>query len=171
LGDGVLAVFEGPAKAIRCARAVCAEVRPLGIQIRAGVHAGECELRGNDVAGIAVNVGARIGALAGPSEVLVSGTVRELVLGSGLEFAERGSHVLKGVPGDWRLFAVADDARSDARPVGEVDAATAARTPGPQETMRVRDRALLATAERAPRVAHALGKASWARLRSRARSG
>jgi class 3 adenylate cyclase/pimeloyl-ACP methyl ester carboxylesterase len=169
LGDGALAVFEGPAKAIRCARAVCAEVRPLGIEIRAGVHTGECELRGDDVAGIAVNVGARIGALAGPSEVLVSSTVRELVLGSGLDFAERGSHVLKGVPGDWRLFAVVDDGRADARPVHEVDAETAARTPGPKESMRARDRVLLATAERAPGVAHALGRASWSRLRSRKR--
>jgi class 3 adenylate cyclase len=170
LGDGVLAAFEGPAKAIRCARAVCAEVRPLGIEIRAGVHTGECELRGDDVAGIAVNVGARIGSLAGPSQVLVSSTVRELVLGSGMEFAERGSHVLKGVPGDWRLFAVVDDGRADARPVHEVDADTAARTPGPQESMRARDRVLLATAERAPRVAHAIAKASWARLRARDRS-
>lgn len=125
----------------------------------------------DDIAGIAVNVGARIGALAGASEVPVSSTVRELVLGSGLDFVQRGSHVLKGVAGEWRLFAVVDDARADARPVHEVDAETAARTPGPRETMRVRDRALLATAERAPRVAHALGNASWARLRPRRHGG
>jgi class 3 adenylate cyclase len=169
-GDGFLASFDGPARAILCAQTIASAAKQLGIEVRSGLHTGECELRGDDVAGIAVNVGARIGALAGPSEVLVSSTVRELVLGSGLEFDERGRHVLKGVPGDWRLFAVGDDGRADARPVHEVDADTAARTPGPQETMRARDRVLLATAEHAPRVAHALGKASWARLRSRARS-
>src|SRR5205085_12674712 len=98
LGDGFLAAFDGPAKAIRCARAICAEVQPLGIELRAGIHTGECELRGSDLAGVAVNVGARIGALASPSDVLVSSTVRELVLGSGIEFTERGKHVLKGVP-------------------------------------------------------------------------
>ena len=121
LGDGFLAAFEGPAKAIRCARAICAEVRPLGIELRAGVHTGECELRGEDLAGVAVHVGARIGALAQPSEVLVSSTVRELVLGSGIEFIERGTHALKGVPGEWRLYAMSGDGRTDARPVSEVD--------------------------------------------------
>ncbi|TMK65889.1 MAG: adenylate/guanylate cyclase domain-containing protein [Actinobacteria bacterium] len=159
LGDGFLAAFEGPAKAIRCARAICAEVRPLGIELRAGVHTGECELRGEDLAGVAVNVGARIGALASPSEVLVSSTVRELVLGSGLEFAERGAHVLKGVPGEWRLYAVSGDGRTDARPVSEVDPETAALTPGPRETMRPRDRAMLAGARRAPGLMRALGRA------------
>ena len=145
LGDGFLAAFEGPAKAIRCARAICAEVEPLGIQLRAGVHTGECELRGDDLAGLAVNIGARIGALARPSEVLVSSTVRELVLGSGLEFADRGNHLLKGVPGEWRLHAVSGDGRKDARPVSEVDPETAALTPAPRETMRPRDRAMLAS--------------------------
>ena len=116
-------------------------------------------MRGEDLAGVAVNVGARIGALASPSEVLVSSTVRELVLGSGLEFAERGAHVLKGVPGEWRLYAVSGDGRTDARPVSEVDPETAALTPGPRETMRPRDRAMLAGARRAPGLMRALGRA------------
>jgi class 3 adenylate cyclase/pimeloyl-ACP methyl ester carboxylesterase len=168
LGDGFLAAFEGPAKAIRCARAICSEIRPLGIELRAGVHTGECELRGDDLAGVAVNVGARIGALANPSEVLVSGTVRELVLGSGIEFAERGAHQLKGVPGEWRLYAVSGDGRGDSRPVSEVDPETAALTPGPREAMRPRDRLLLAGANRAPALMRALGRASLRRQRAKA---
>jgi class 3 adenylate cyclase len=167
LGDGFLAAFEGPAKAIRCARAICAEVQPLGIELRAGVHSGECERRGEDLAGVAVNIGARIGALAQPGEVLASSTVRELVLGSGLEFAERGSHVLKGVPGEWRLHAVAGDGRTDARPVGDVDPETAALTPGPRETMRLGDRAMLAATTRAPGMLRAIGRASMRRERRR----
>jgi class 3 adenylate cyclase len=105
-GDGFLAVFDGPARAVRCAQAMGKAVDPLGIEIRAGLHTGECELRGDDVAGIAVHLGARIGALAGPGEVLVSSTVRDLTLGSGLEFVDRGRHELKGVPGDWQVLAV-----------------------------------------------------------------
>jgi class 3 adenylate cyclase len=168
LGDGFLAAFEGPAKAIRCARAICAEIRPLGIELRAGVHTGECELLGDDLAGVAVNVGARIGALARPSEVLVSGTVRELVLGSGIEFAQRGEHELRGIPGEWRLYAVTGDGRTDARPVSEVDRDTAALTPGPREAMRPRDRVLLAGARRAPGLMRALARASLRRQRVRA---
>ncbi len=160
LGDGFLAAFEGPAKAIRCARAICAEVRPLGIELRAGVHTGECELRGEDLAGVAVHVGARIGALAQPSEVLVSSTVRELVLGSGIEFIERGTHALKGVPGEWRLYAMSGDGRTDARPVSEVDPKTAALTPAPVDTLRPRDRAMLAAVNRAPGAVRAFGRAS-----------
>jgi class 3 adenylate cyclase len=167
LGDGFLAAFEGPAKAIRCARAICAEVKSLGIELRAGVHTGECELLGEDLAGVAVNVGARIGALASPSEVLVSSTVRELVLGSGIEFTERGVQVLKGVPGEWRLYGVTGDGRTDARPLSEVDAETAALTPGPRETLRPRDRLLLAGTRRAPGVLRALGRASQRRQRNR----
>ena len=150
LGDGFLAVFEGPAKTIRAARAMSDAVRPLGIEIRAGVHTGECERRGDDLSGIAVNVAARIVAKAGAGEVMVSSTVRELVLGSGLEFTERGTHTLKGVPDEWRLFAVTGDGRTDARPVGEVEPAVAALTPGPLDTMRPRDRAMLAAATRTP---------------------
>ncbi|MFL5829973.1 MAG: adenylate/guanylate cyclase domain-containing protein [Solirubrobacteraceae bacterium] len=159
LGDGFLAAFEGPAKAIRCARAICAAVLLLGIEVRAGVHTGECERRGEDLAGIAVHIGARIGAHADPCEVLVSSTVRELVLGSGLEFAERGTNTLKGVPGEWRLYAAVGDGRTDARPLSEVDHATAALTPAPTETLRPRDRAMLAVVNRAPGLSRAVSRA------------
>jgi class 3 adenylate cyclase len=105
-GDGFLATFDGPARGIECARAIAAAVRPLDIEVRAGLHTGECEVRGEDIGGIAVNIGARICSLAGPGEVLVSGTVRDLVAGAGLEFLPHGSHTLKGVPGEWALYAV-----------------------------------------------------------------
>jgi class 3 adenylate cyclase len=105
-GDGHIATFDGPGKAIRCALSLIDAVGPLGIEIRAGLHTGEVELRGSDVGGIAVHIGARVGSLAEPSEVLVSRTVTDLVAGSGIEFADRGEHSLKGVPGEWRLFAV-----------------------------------------------------------------
>ena len=106
MGDGFLAVFDSPARAVHCARAVRDSVRRLGIEIRAGLHTGECDFVGDDVSGIAVAVAARIQAAAGPSEILVSNTVRELVVGSGLQFADHGEHSLKGVEGDWRLFSV-----------------------------------------------------------------
>jgi pimeloyl-ACP methyl ester carboxylesterase len=106
MGDGYLATFDGPARAIRGARAIVERSRELGLSVRAGLHTGECELIGDDVSGIAVNIGARVGALADGGEVLVSGTVRDLVIGSGIEFADRGRHALKGVPGDWQVFAV-----------------------------------------------------------------
>jgi class 3 adenylate cyclase len=106
LGDGFLATFDGPARAIRCASAVLQGSRALGIDVRSGLHTGECELIGDDVGGIAVHIGARIVSLAGPGEVLVSSTVKDLVVGSGLAFDDRGEHALKGVPGEWRLFAV-----------------------------------------------------------------
>jgi len=106
LGDGFVASFDGPARAVRCARTITAEVPSLDLEVRAGVHTGECEVRGNDLAGIAVHVAARVGALAPSGEVLVSSTVRDLVAGSGIRFVERGTHVLKGVPEEWRLFAV-----------------------------------------------------------------
>ena len=105
-GDGVLATFDGPARGVRCACAIADEIRPLGIEVRAGLHTGECEVIGNDIGGIAVHIGARVAALAGASEVLVSSTVKDLVAGSGLRFGDRGNHSLKGVPGDWRIFAV-----------------------------------------------------------------
>jgi class 3 adenylate cyclase len=171
LGDGFLVAFTGPAKAIRCARAICEEVRPLGLELRAGVHTGECELRGEDLAGIAVNVAARIVALASPGEVLASSTVRELVLGSGLEFAERGAHSLKGVPGEWRLHAARGDGRTDARPVSEVAPEAAALTPGPRETMRPRDRVMLTAAHRAPSLMRALGRVALRRQRAREGEG
>ncbi|MEA2547687.1 MAG: hypothetical protein QOE42_285 [Chloroflexota bacterium] len=105
-GDGFLATFDGPARAVRCATAIVAAMPGIGLQVRAGVHTGEIELIGPGVGGIAVHIGARVAALAGPSEVLVSGTVRDLVAGSGIEFESRGEASLKGVPGQWRLFSV-----------------------------------------------------------------
>ena len=103
-GDGFLATFDGPARAVRCARAVGDAVRSLDLKVRCGLHTGECEFRAGDIVGIAVHIGARVAALAAPGEVLVSQTVRDLVAGSGLTFEERGTHVLKGVPDEWRLF-------------------------------------------------------------------
>ena len=106
-GDGFLATFDGPARGIRCARGVIESVRSLGLQVRAGLHTGEVEVMGDDVGGMAVHIGARVMGLAGADEVLVSNTVKDLVVGSGFEFEDRGTVELKGVPGDWRLWAVA----------------------------------------------------------------
>jgi len=105
-GDGLLATFDGPARAVRCAQAIIEEVRPLGVDVRAGVHTGEVELRGDDIGGIAVHVGQRISGLAAPGEVLVSRTVTDLVAGSGLAFTDRGEHSLRGVSGTWHLYSV-----------------------------------------------------------------
>jgi len=104
-GDGFLATFDGPARAVRCALSIGGAVRELGVDVRAGIHTGECELDGEKVRGIAVHTGARVAALAGAGEVLISQTVKDLTAGSGLEFADRGVHELKGVPGEWRLYA------------------------------------------------------------------
>jgi DNA-binding NarL/FixJ family response regulator len=106
-GDGFLALFDAPARAIRCAVAIRDKLRALGIEVRVGLHAGEVELRGNDVGGIAVHIGARVTASAAAGDIIVSSTVRDLVTGSGIGFLDRGGHTLKGVPGRWRLFAVA----------------------------------------------------------------
>ena len=106
-GDGFVATFTSPSVALDCAKAIVDAVRPLGIEIRAGIHAGEAEVRGADIAGMAVHIAARVAALAGPSEVLVSSTVREIVTGSRRVFTERGEHDLKGVPGRWRVYALA----------------------------------------------------------------
>jgi class 3 adenylate cyclase len=146
MGDGFLATFDGPAKAIRCASAIAERSSSEGVEIRAGVHTGECELIGEDVAGMAVHIGARVAAQAEPGEVLVSSTVKDLVVGSGIEFADRGSHELKGVPGDWRLLAVADHRPASPRvaPVPRDDVA-------PNAAMRQRgDRTMLRLARRAP---------------------
>jgi class 3 adenylate cyclase len=105
-GDGFLAAFDSPARAIRCAWLIVADARKLGVELRAGLHTGECEVRGDDLAGIAIHTGARVAALAGPGEVLVTGTVRDLVAGSGIEFTDRGQHALGGIPGEWRILAV-----------------------------------------------------------------
>ena len=104
-GDGYLATFDGPARAVRCAEELSERVEELGIKLRAGLHTGEVELMDDDVGGMAVHIGARIGALGGPGEVLASSTVRDLVVGSGISFEERGEHELKGVPGAWRVFS------------------------------------------------------------------
>jgi class 3 adenylate cyclase len=105
-GDGFFAMFDGPARAIRCAQAIIPAVRPLDLDVRAGLHTGEVELADDKIAGIAVNIGARVAAKATAGEILVSGTVKDLVAGSGLEFEDRGTETLKGVPGEWRLFSV-----------------------------------------------------------------
>jgi class 3 adenylate cyclase len=104
-GDGVLATFDGPARGVRCARSIADGIRPLGIELRTGLHTGECEVIDDNVGGIAVHTAARVATLAAPGEVLVTHTVRDLVAGSGLCFESRGTHTLKGVPGEWPLFA------------------------------------------------------------------
>jgi class 3 adenylate cyclase len=105
-GDGFVASFDGPARAIRCALAINEAIGKLGVALRMGLHTGECEVRGDDLGGLAVHIAARVGALATPDEIVVSSTVKDLVVGSGIEFIERGEHELKGVPGSWKLFAV-----------------------------------------------------------------
>ena len=105
-GDGFVASFDGPARAIRCAQAISEAVRKLGVKVRVGLHTGECEVRGDDIGGLAVHIAARVAALATTGEILVSGIVKDLVAGSGIEFADRGERELKGVPGSWKLFAV-----------------------------------------------------------------
>ena len=109
-GDGLFAAFDGPARAIRCACATIAALRQAGIDIRAGLHTGECEVLENKVGGIAVHIGARVAAEANANEILVTSTVRDLVAGSGIRFEDRGVHVLKGIPSEWRLFAIAVEA-------------------------------------------------------------
>jgi class 3 adenylate cyclase len=106
MGDGVLAIFDGPGRAIRCAGALRDGVRSLGLEIRAGLHCGEVELRGDDIGGIAVHIGARVAGMAGAGQVLVSSTVKDLVAGSGISFSDCGEHQLKGVPGAWKVFAL-----------------------------------------------------------------
>jgi class 3 adenylate cyclase len=107
LGDGTLSVFDGPGRAVRCAQTIRHDASALGLEIRAGIHAGEIELAGGDVTGLTVHIAARVSSAARPGEILVSQTVRDLVLGSGLSFADRGEQDLKGVPGRWRLFRLA----------------------------------------------------------------
>jgi class 3 adenylate cyclase len=104
-GDGFLAAFDGPARAVRCAQAIADAVTALGIQIRGGAHTGEVEVRGDDIGGLAVHIAARVAGLAGAGEVLASRTVKDLVAGSGISFTSRGTHELKGVPGHWELYA------------------------------------------------------------------
>jgi len=146
-GDGHLATFDGPTQAIRCAEALRADVETLGIEIRAGIHTGECELLGTDIGGIAVHIAARILGQAGAGEILVSRTVRDLVVGSGTGFEDRGSVELRGVPGTWQLLAVD---RHGPRS-GSVEAELASTpTPGPRTAMRRSDRAVAVMAKRTP---------------------
>jgi class 3 adenylate cyclase len=112
-GDGFFATFDGPARAIRCASAIVEGVGEFGLAVRAGLHTGECEIADGKVAGIAVHTGARVAALASAGEVLVSSTVKDLVAGSGIQFIERGAHELKGIPGEWRLFALGNGGSID----------------------------------------------------------
>ncbi|MFN2560471.1 MAG: adenylate/guanylate cyclase domain-containing protein [Jatrophihabitans sp.] len=158
IGDGTLSVFDGPAKAVRCADRIRTDAEGLGIEVRAGLHTGELVRTGRDVTGLGVHIGARICALAGPGEVLVSGTVSDLVAGSGLEFADRGRHALKGVPGRWTLSALVGTAAQVGLPV-ERSLETAL------------DRAALRTARTAPRVARAALRVGNAVQRYRARAG
>jgi class 3 adenylate cyclase len=146
-GDGALAVFSAPARAIRCAEDLLRQSEELGLRLRAGLHTGECEAIREDVGGLAVHIGARVAAKAGPGEVLVSSTVRDLVIGSGLDFEDRGEHELKGVPGKWRLGALKGH-----EPRPPVESAT--------EHMGVADRAVIGVARRAPGLLRALGRRS-----------
>jgi class 3 adenylate cyclase len=146
LGDGTLAVFDGPARAIRCAEAIRAGLEGLNVPVRAGVHTGECELIGDDIGGLAVHIGARVGALANAGEVLVSRTVADLVVGSGLRFTDRGEHELKGVPGHWRLLAVGDSSERSVESAG---------TGFMERNMRLSDRVVVRLARRAPRAMRA----------------
>ena len=146
-GDGHLATFEGPTQAIRCAEALRADAETLGIQIRAGIHTGECELLDADIGGIAVHIAARILGHAGVGEILVSRTVRDLVVGSGTGFEDRGSVELRGVPGTWQLLAV--DRRGPRTGSAEAELASAP-TPGPRSAMRASDRAVAGMARHTP---------------------
>ncbi len=146
-GDGHLATFDGPTQAIRCAEALRSDAETLGIEIRAGIHTGECELLDNDIGGIAVHIAARILGQAGAGDIVVSGTVRDLVVGSGTGFEDRGSVELRGVPGMWQLLAVD---RHSARAGSAEAALVSTPTPGPRATMRRTDRAVGLVARRTP---------------------
>lgn len=146
-GDGHLTTFDGPTQAIRCAVALRADAEALGIEIRAGIHTGECELLDNDIGGIAVHIAARILGQAGAGEILVSSTVRDLVVGSGTSFEDRGSVELRGVPGNWQLLAV--DRRGAQSASAEAQLASMS-TPGPRTAMRRSDRAVEVMARRTP---------------------
>jgi pimeloyl-ACP methyl ester carboxylesterase len=146
-GDGHLTTFDGPTQAIRCVEALRAEAETLGIQIRAGIHTGECELLGTDIGGIAVHIAARILGQAGADEILVSSTVRDLVVGSGIGFEDRGRVELRGVPGTWQLLAV----DHHGPPAGSAEAELVSTpTPGPRIAMRRSDRAAAVMARRTP---------------------
>jgi len=146
IGDGALSSFDGPASAIRCAEALRDGVAELGIALRGGIHTGECEVIGDDLGGLAVHIGARVGAIAGPGEIVVSSTVKELVVGSDMQFADRGEHELKGVPGTWRLYVLGEERA----PRVELDGASA--------YMRRSDRVAVSLARRMPRAVRLAGQ-------------
>ncbi len=162
-GDGHLATFDGPTQAIRCAEGLCADAETLGVEIRAGIHTGECELLDNDIGGIAVHIAARICGQAGAGEILVSRTVRDLVVGSGTGFEDRGSAELRGVPGTWQLLAVD---RHGPR-AGSAEAALASTaTPGPRAGMRRSDRAMAVMAKRTPWILRGMARLAPATSRN-----
>jgi len=162
-GDGHLATFDGPTQAIRCAEALRADAETLGIQIRAGIHTGECELLDSDIGGLAVHIAARILGQAGAGEILTSRTVRDLVVGSGTGFEDRGSVELRGVPGTWQLLAVD---RHGAR-TGSAEAELASTpTPGPRAAMRRTDRAVVVMARRTPWILRGMARVAPATTRS-----
>jgi pimeloyl-ACP methyl ester carboxylesterase/class 3 adenylate cyclase len=162
-GDGHLATFDGPTQAIRCAEALQTDAETLGIEIRVGIHTGECELLDNDIAGIAVHIAARILGQAGPGDILVSRTVRDLVVGSGTGFEDRGSVELRGVPGTWQLLAV--DRRGP--PAGSAEAELVSTpTPGPRAAMRRSDRAVAVMARRTPWILRGMSRVAPATGRS-----
>lgn len=146
MGDGSLSVFDGPARAITCAQMFVESVRTLGVEVRSGLHTGECEILDEDLAGLSVHIGARVGALAAAGEVLVSRTVKDLVVGSGLGFVSRGEFELKGIPGNWELFSLVD-ARAPAVPVAPE-----------HPTVRASDRIVLTAAKRAPGLLRMAGR-------------
>jgi len=146
IGDGALSTFGGPAMAMRCAEALRDGVAELGIELRGGIHTGECEAIGEDLGGLAVHIGARVGALAGPGEIVVSSTVKELVVGSDMQFTDRGEHELKGVPGSWHLYALGEERT----PLLELD--------GAAQYMRRSDRVAVTLARRMPRAMRLAGQ-------------
>jgi class 3 adenylate cyclase/DNA-binding CsgD family transcriptional regulator len=141
MGDGLLATFDGPARAVRCALEIRAGARAVGLEVRAGVHTGECEVMADDLAGIAVHLTARVLATAQPGEVIASGTVTDLVVGSGLEFELRGTRVLTGVPGEWRLYAATGDAERSR--TGAAAPADGGAAPEPAEDLSAREREVM----------------------------
>jgi pimeloyl-ACP methyl ester carboxylesterase len=166
LGDGYLATFDGPARAIRCGCAVVGDAGSLGVEVRAGVHTGECELLGEDVGGMAIHIGARVAAKAGPGEVLVSSAVRDLIVGSGIEFDDRGTHELKGVPGSWALLAVRDDGA--VQPHGAVVSGAPDRLAPNLEVARRGDRLALRIARNSPSVGRFVSGVMTRRARRKA---
>ncbi|MED5814423.1 adenylate/guanylate cyclase domain-containing protein [Mycolicibacterium sp. 050232] len=161
-GDGHLSTFDGPTHAIRCAEAIRADAETLGLEIRAGIHTGECELMDGDIGGIAVHIAARILGQAGAGEILVSRTVRDLVVGSGTSFDDRGTVELRGVPGDWQLLAVRrDDASAEAE-------LAAIPTPGPADSMHRADRAVNLIVRRAPWILRGMARLAPATVREQA---